>query len=167
MIDSIFEFYKDRPPENLAKLFAITKKREAVKFCHELVLQNSDISHMIMGCGSLGYIHSPVFEDNNVDHLWKSAPEKIQTPSGLRQLHKQLTQESSRSIFHFFVRDGEPEVWHVLTWDSRDSRPDGQFVHGAHVHFINHLWVKPTINEIIAAIPKRPHGAHIKTQPEE
>jgi hypothetical protein len=27
--------------------------------------------------------------------------------------------------------------------------------------------VRPTIHEIIAAIPKRPHGAHIKTLPNE
>lgn len=166
MIDAFLNILKDGPPENLTKLFSMTKKSEAMKFCHKITLRYADLSKMILGCGSLGYLHTPIFEDNDVSHLWKGAREKVQTPNGLRQLHKQLRQDSSRSIFHFFVRDGDPDIWHLLTADSCDSRDDCQFVQGSHVHFINHLWVRPTIQEIISVIPRRPRGVHIRTTDE-
>ncbi len=163
MIDAFLNAFKDAPSNKLSELFAISKKKEAVKLCKELVLDYLDVSTMIAGCGSLGYNYIPRFFDSNVDHIWEKAIKQERTADNFRKTFNQLAQESKRKCFHLFVSE-ESHSWHMLFWDTTEHAGDSRFIGGAHIHFVNHLWGLNLV-EVVSALPDRPaKSAHIKTR---
>jgi hypothetical protein len=160
-------FIEQGVPDNLSKLFSASRKSEAVKLCHEIVLSDFDITRMIINCGLCGYQHPPIFHENDVDYIFDSLARTGITPSNLSSTYRQLEKDSATTIFHFFILTEKPEIWHLLYWDSREDWYPGQFKFGTHVHFINHLWGDITIQDVMRRIPERPKcGAHIRTHRE-
>ena len=165
MIDAFFEAYKNRPSEKLAELFTITKKQEVVKRGKELILSYHDLATTVAGCGSIGYNHIARHFDSDVGHIWTAAKKGEMTPALLRKTHKQLTKESKRTSFHFFVSK-DTEAWHLLFGDTTESNGVSRFVGGSHLHFINHLWGIDG-DEILRRLPERPGGNPLHLRIEE
>ena len=75
MIDPLAQFFNRPPPENLLKLFSLTKKAEVKKYAAGLTVRSDDLTRMILGAGRAGFIHVPRFGESQPDDLQLSSRE--------------------------------------------------------------------------------------------
>lgn len=166
MIDAIIKALKGRPSEKMLELFAATKKSESEKICQKLMLNDSDLASIIMGCSSIGYSHTPRYFDTDADHLWAKV-RKDRSPQNFKQMFKQIQKEAKRTVFHFFTLNEDSKIWHMIFYDTNEYSGMSRFTAGSHLHFVNYLWGLD-VDSILERLPERPRSsAHIKVRSEQ
>lgn len=178
MIDPVSQLLQSSPPDNLLKLFSLTKKNEVLKCSSEITVLSEELTRMIVGAHKAGYVHIPRFGDirppqlelmdrdvevfgGGVSPLVDSGRQRRKT---FRKI-KQMFLERKVMAFHFFVA---PSRWHLISFSNHDAHSAGpnHWECGTHIHFVNFLWPECDPVQIWNSFPERPSGVHIRFDPQ-
>lgn len=162
-------------PDKIKVLFAIEKKRELVKYIHDLIITGGDFDELIRGCNSIGYVHIPQFHEFIPPHL-SIDTEGIRKcvdsehPIEMRKMRRKVSALfDERRIVAAHIFFNEQRQWHLFYFSHVDtSNPkDNHWKHGTHMHFVNYLWRHLDIDKIWAEFSKTrwkeiPKSEHIR-----
>lgn len=172
------------PLDKLLTLLEIPKKRDLAKHAREMTISGDDFVRLILACEhpASPYIHLIHHREILPDQLTLK-PEDLQAfgagvtkadvggrveGDALKVLTKvtQAFKDRRLLVGHIFVHKADGR-WHFFYFDQRDyTVEDNHWEHGAHMHFINHLWPEHTLEGITSQFttgnPKLAGSLHIR-----
>jgi hypothetical protein len=173
LTDDLAAIFDRDPPENLIRLFSITKKSELEKYARDLVVTRDELFRMIVAAGKAGYHHQPAFQEiqpddiqptkEEIDSFRKGPSSDERAELRIKMMRKMRQMFKVRKIvaFHLFV---SPTRWHLISFTQHDATEtkENHWKAGPHIHFVNDLWPNLTIVAACKGFPERPNGLHIR-----
>jgi hypothetical protein len=110
------------------------------------MLTNGDVSDLIHGSITIGYLYARKIEEFRPDHLsfdQSSVLKRLHSgkPKDVQKLNRRmgaLFKERRIISTHMFYNESK---WHLLFFSTEDrTKENNHWASGAHIHFVNFLW---------------------------
>jgi hypothetical protein len=157
-IESFLRHYLSQPvPPNLERLFAITDKKELIRFVKSIHISADELAILAHTSRRIGYFHFIEFGEWIPPHLQPTKEEKTAfqrtavgklDPKAAKLFSKisNILKERIYRVGHLFVGR---ERWHLLFLELRDIKEeDNHWAAGPHIHFTNDLCSSLRIDDV-------------------
>lgn len=166
--------------EKLLGLFNLSKKREVVRYCQNLIITSEDFAKVLLASRITGlgpYKYACYFADITPDHLHPRDEELAALGlngvgplrgSALKAVRKvdQIYRDRRLLSMHLFYVPSQ-KYWHLFYFDQRDYlNHKNHWKHGPHIHYSQDLFTRDPLLQIweraISEKPIFPPSIHVR-----
>ena len=162
-------------PEQILRLFQITKKAQAEKYSRELVLCEYDLFLLIHNCNQINLTHRSKFKQFIPEHLQVTYNDRHELKTGNPKsfIKKMSPGLLERRYIHVHLFEYSSD-WHCFYFSHQDIDPLDNTPHwkyGRHLHYISYIWSNLSKRQVWYKFNKRfteiSDSFHIRFEPFE
>ncbi len=145
-------------PDNLKPFFELHSKSKLRHYCRNLVITEKELAILAHNCTQIGFTHQfkfPIYvpehlevTDADIENLHRGKPTDF-----FKKTNARLNGHEKRILVDLFEKGDE---WHCFYNSYQDAQSDkNHWEHGAHIHYVSHLWPNYRKRQIWELFDKR------------